>query len=151
MKNTKTFRFKFNLAIWLLLSLVLVISLISVGLNVYNLINQASIGYDNLALTVIMLIFSALLSAFTVSVMTFSKYSVKTGYLYNYFGFLRYKTKLSQIAQFTLFKESEKLVVYFADEKFSVVVISPACYDDFIRAIREVNPKIIYTVQEKEN
>ena len=45
------------------------------------------------------------------------------------------------------FKKSDKLVIYFKDDSFTVIVISPEDYSDFVVALREVNPQIYYGVK----
>ncbi len=151
MKNAKNFRFKFNVLTWILLSLVLAISLAGAGINLYNVVIQAQNGSPKVAITAIMIAVSVILSAFTLSVMIFSKYSVKGDGVYNYFGIIRYKTKASQILQFTRFKASDKLVAYLSDEKYTVIVISPLKYDEFVKAVREINSQIVFDTQEQES
>ncbi len=149
MKNNKSFRFKFSALIWVLLSALLVITLAGVGFNIYNLILVIKAHSTDVAVKAISLAVSALLPVFTLSIIFHSKYVLKNGYLYNYFGFVWNKTKISEIVQFTHFKNSDKLVAYFKDEKYTVIVIAPNKYNSIIKAVREINPQIIYEAQEE--
>ncbi len=149
MNNSKSFRFKFNKLTWVLLALVLVICLAGVGYNVYSLINALKRVYyvQKIIITSIILALNVFLVAFVVSVIVFSKYVIKDGCVYNYLGFVRGKSRIDEIIQITHFKKSDKLVVYFNDQRYTVVVISPTEYDEFISIIREINPKVYYTSQ----
>ncbi len=151
MKNSNSFRYKFNLTTWILLGVVLAVSLVSVGLNAYNLSLLVKSGSSNFTIRIIMLVVSVLLTLFVISVISFSFYKVKNDCVYTYFGFIRSKTNVNDIVQFTHFKKSNKLVAYFKDEKYIVIVVSPQDYDGFIQAVRELNPKIIFDMQEQEN
>ena len=51
---------------------------------------------------------------------------------------------INDVVQITHFKKSDKLVLYFKDAKYTVVIISPEKYEDFIFALREENRQIIY-------
>ena len=82
---------------------------------------------------------------FVLSVFIYGRYTIKKHALYTYFGFIYTKTDIKDIVQITHFKKSDKLVVYFADQKYSVIVISPTEYELFILELRKENPKIIYT------
>ena len=72
------------------------------------------------------------------------KYVIKDGKLYTCFGFIRTKIEVEKITAVIHFKKSDKLVIYFNQNKYAVVVISPSEYDNFISALREVNPKIAF-------
>jgi DNA mismatch repair ATPase MutS len=69
---------------------------------------------------------------------------IKDGYLYTYFGFVKNKTPVSEIVEVTKFKKSNKLVVYFSTEEYTVIVIAPEFYDEFVMAIRNANKSIVY-------
>ena len=79
--------------------------------------------------------------------MLFSSYSLKKGNLYVRFGFFVSKTKVSDVIGITHFKKSDKLVIYFKDQTFSVVVIAKEKYDDFVLILRELNKSIFFSSQ----
>ncbi len=151
MKNYKNFRFKFNSLIWFLLIVLLAISLVSVGLNIYSLILAVKNELGNVIIKAITLAINTILPVFTLSLMIYSKYVIKNGKVYCYFGFIRNKTQIEEIVQFTRFKKSDSLVAYFKDGKYTVIVIAPDKYDDFVKAVREFNGKITFDMQEEEN
>ncbi len=151
MENSSSFRYKFNILIWILLALVLVLCLAGIGLNAYGIISIIKNGDSGAALKVIMLAVSLFLSAYIVSVMAHTKYVIKNGFIYTYFGFIRIKVNVNKITQFSHFKKSDTLVAYFDDERYTVIVISPDKYDDFIKGTRKFNPKITFDWQSEDN
>ncbi len=149
MKNSKSFRYKFTPLVWALISLVVAIALAGVGFNVYKLATSKGALEINIVSLIIILIINLLLTAFALSVMVFSKYVIKNDCVISYFGFIKSKTKISQIEQFTHFKKSNKLVAYFIDQKYTVIVITPEKYDEFVKAVRDYNAKIVFDAQEE--
>ncbi len=148
----KSFRYKFNGLTWILLSVVLAISLVGAGFNIYNLVFalKGEIFVQKVIISCFVLAVNLFLIAFVISVMLFSKYAVKQDCVLLYFGIIRSKTKLNEILQFTHFKKSNKLVAYFNNQQYSVIVISPNKYDEFVNAVRENNPSVYYDSQSEE-
>ncbi len=143
----KRFRFDYPFIVWLLLGVVLVLSGAGLGLNIFNLVEYSKLGVFKIILYSIVVMLNLLLVVLDVSVMVYGCYVIKDGFIYSYFGLIRTKTALSEISQFSLFKKSNKLVMYFNDAKYTVIIISPEKYDDFILCAREQNPKILYDTQ----
>ena len=138
------FRFQFKTSIYVLTSIVLLMCLVGLYWNIFNL---TEFGFKNNFKTVsylILAVITAGLVVFTISLLVNSKYLIKKGYLYTYFGFIRSKININDIICITLFKKSNKLVIYLKDQCYSVIVISPEKYDLFVLALREQNKEIIY-------
>lgn len=143
----KSFKFKYANSVWALLVLVLALSIAGLCWNVFNLIEYCMIGFTRVGafkivvygLLVLMLV---ILTAIVVSVMVYGRYVIKGEFIFTCFGFIKSKVAISEITTITHFKKSDKLVMYFKDEKYSVIVIAPDRYDDFVLAVREVNSAI---------
>ena len=143
----KRFRFVYSFTVWLLLSIVLLLSGAGLGLNIFNLIEYSKLGIAKTIIYSVVVILNFLLLALDLSVMLYGCYVIKDGYLYSCFGLIRTRTPIKEVVQFTHFKKSNKLVMYFEDAKYTVIIISPEKYEDFILSVREENPKIIFTSQ----
>lgn len=143
----KKFRFKYSPVIWLLLSIVIVISLTGMIWNIFNIKEYAWAGAFKITIYALIVIITACLAIFALSVMVWGFYIIKNDCLYTQFGFINNKVKISSITQITHFKKSDKLVIYFEDNKYSVIVIAPNEYSEFIKTIRQINPKIIYNAK----
>ena len=140
----KSFRFRYSNTVWVLLSLVLVLSLTGLIWNIFNLIEFLPTGSYKVGTYSIIVALTALLTVLVVSVMVYGRYVIKDGKLYSYFGIIKSKIDIKDIICITHFKKSDKLVAYFKDETYTVIVISPELYDKFIMAIREINSAVLY-------
>ena len=138
----KSFKFAYTKIVWALLFLVVTLALISLAWNIYNLICFLDDGLFKIISYSIIVVLTLALLIFTISVIFYGRYIIKDQCLISYFGFVRTKYKISNLTEITHFKKSDKLVVYFADNSYTVIVISPQYYDQFVLSIREQNPAI---------
>ncbi len=145
--NKKVFKFKYSNLVWILLAVVGVLALSGLVWNIYALIETAMLGTVKIISHSLMIILTLFLCVFALSVALYGRYVLKDKYLIQCFGFIWSKIPLEEIIQITHFKKSNKLVAYFKDEKYTVIVIDPLLYGDFIMALREFNPAIYYDVQ----
>ncbi len=141
----KKFKFRYSSLIWILLTLVLVFCIIGLAWNIFNLTQYVWAGTVKILSYSLIIAMTAFLIIFVLSIMFYGNYVIKKGYLFTYFGLIYSKTKISEIVQITHFKKSDKLVAYFADQKYSVIVISPSAYDEFVLELRKENPAIYYS------
>lgn len=139
-----SFKFRYAPTVWALLFVVLILSIVGCGWNILNLIEYSFLGAFKTVTYALLVLATGFLGITVISIMVYGRYVVKDGTLYTYFGFIRNKTLISDIIGVTHFKKSNKLVVYFKDDKYTVIVISPEEYDSFISAIREFNSSIVY-------
>lgn len=141
----KKFKFKYSPIVWVLLSVVLIFCILGLTLNILNIINYSAVKNFELISHVCLIVLTAFITVFVFGVIFYGRYVIKKQALYTYFGFVYVKTAIKDIVQITHFKKSNKLVVYFSDQKYSVIVISPNEYEQFILELRKENPQIIYT------
>ena len=140
----KNFKFKYSLTVWILLGVVLALSLVGLAWNVFNLTEYLWAGAFKITVYALIIALTALLATFTISMMVYGKYVIKNGYIITRFGLVFSRELIENVVQITHFKKSNKLVVYFKDDKYTVIVINESEYENFILAMREVNKKIIY-------
>ena len=139
------FKFKYSALVYALLLLTLSLSIAGIVWNIYNVISFAKLNLTLKAVSSsIIAVLALILSIVVLSVAFYGKYVIKDGFLYTYFGFFKNKTPVTEITEITHFKKSNKLVVYFCTNEYSVIVISPEKYDDFILALRDANKAIVY-------
>jgi hypothetical protein len=140
----KKFRFKYPVSVWVLLALVLVLAVAGLIWNVYNFITYLPIDLVKGVLYGVIVLLNAFLCVLGVSVAVYGYYVVKNDALYAYFGIIPSKYEIMDIVEITHFKKSDKLVAYFKDGKYAVIVIDKADYDQFVLAVREINRQIIF-------
>ena len=97
-----------------------------------------------------MLLVGVFLTAFCVSVLTACKYVVKKDKVVLRFGFIPTTYSIQDVVQFTHFKKSDKLVMYFQDATYTVIVIPPTQYQAFVDSIRKQNSKIIFDFETED-
>ena len=147
MKSNRTFKFKYSPVVWVLLSLVLALSLSGLAWNAYALIQNTWAGGVKIFSHAAMVVITALLIIFVLSVMVYGRYVLTDKYFVQYFGFIKIKTPIKNLVQITHFRKSDKLVLYFDDQKYTVIVIDKNYYDQFVMCVREVNSSVIFDVQ----
>jgi hypothetical protein len=143
----KSFKFKYSIAVWVLLALVLILSTVGIIWNVYNFIFFIKESTVKAVAYLLIVLLTLFLFVFVLSVILYGRYVIKGDYLTQYFGLLKTKTPVKDIAEITHFKKSDKLVIYFVDRKYTVIVIQKELYEQFILALREANPAIVYDVK----
>jgi hypothetical protein len=142
----KTFNFKFKPYVIVLLILTLVISLISLALNVYNLVIYFSIGGIKIISYAIICLATTVIATFILSVLFYSKYKLCNKYLVCNLGFYKTKVKISKISEIINFSAQNKLIIYFNESDYSVIVIAKENYENFISTILKINPRIVFSI-----
>ncbi len=140
----KKYKFKYSLAVWLLLFAIAVLCAVGLVWNVLSALEYANLYPIKSVAGWVSALLCAGLLAFALSVIFSGRYFIKGDYLYTKFGFFTIKTEIDKIYQFTHFKKSDKLVMYFEDGRYTVIVISPKEYEDFILSVRKQNPSVLY-------
>ncbi len=143
----KKFRFQFNAYIVILLIVTLFIGLTALGFNVYSIIDLPP--FDSVIKYIALAVICLLLVAFILLVLFNSNYSLKKGKIVLTFGFIKTFYDIDKIVQFTVFEEGKVLVAYFGDQAYTRIVIKAQEFDEFIRIIKDKNPKIIANSIEK--
>lgn len=146
-ENKVAFRFKYSTLVWVLLIFVLTISFVALVWNVYSLATYALLGDLKIITHAVMIAITVFLCVLVVSVMSFGRYVVTDKYLIQYFGIIQSKTLLKDIVQIAHFKKSNKLVAYFKEQKYTVIVIDPSLYEKFVFTVRAQNPSVIFDIR----
>ncbi len=141
----KKFRFKYAPSVWILLSIVLLLSVAGLIWNIFNFVEFLSLSHTfKVFSSAIISLVCLFLTVFVLSVIFYGNYLIKGDFLFNNFGFFKSKLKIEDIVCISLFKKSNKLVAYFSDQTYTVIVIDENLYDVFVVSLRNVNTKIIY-------
>lgn len=147
----KKFSFKYSALVWILLFAVLILSIIGIGWNIYNIISYIYQNATNVIIYSFTIVLIIILLIIDLSVIFYGKYVIKGKELYTCFGILKDKIDIFEISEIDLFKKSDKLVLYNKENKFTVIMISPDKYEEFILSLREINKEIIYDIKYEED
>ena len=143
----KSFKFRYAFSVWVLLSVVAILSVSGLIWNIFNLITFIPTGSFKVGTYALIVLLNTALTALVASLIVYGRYVIKNGKLYSCFGIIRSKVELEDIICITHFKKSNKLVAYFKDGSYTVIVISPEEYDQFVSSIREINHSIYFNAK----
>lgn len=150
MDKTK-FRFRYSPLIWVLLALLILMLAFGTVKNFYDFLQNRAVEGMRAGFSLAIAAVCFILLCIALSVAIFGKYVVADGVLTVRLGILSVKTEISEIAQVSHFKKRDKLVVYFKNGKYSVIVIKPEEYSDFFGALKAHNPLIPFVIENEEN
>ena len=140
----KKFKFNYSPTLFILLFFAVLLTLAGIVFNVNNIIEYSKFSSIKTVIYSITLVVNLGLFVLIVSILFNGCYKIKNNVLYAYFGIIKTKMKIENIVSITLYKKTQKLVVFFNSAEYSVIIISPKLYDDFIYAIKEINPNVIF-------
>ena len=142
----RTFRFRFSKLIILLQIAAMVLAAAAIAYTVYRMI---TLGFGDASLIIqyvllllfgvgAIVIFSAMLSR-SVDIVGKKEIILR-------FGLIKSVYKIKEIESIRLFSKTNKLVLYFKNEKYTVISVKPEWYNDFIREVLSHNLNIRYDV-----
>jgi hypothetical protein len=133
--------------VWILLSVILAVSVAGIAWNVYCITQYVGISTKRVVSSAILCALSLVLLTLSLSILVYGKYLIKNGRLYSYLGIIKSTFELQSLTEIIHFKKSNKLVAYFGEKTFVIILIAPEFYEQFILSVREINPKISYNVK----
>lgn len=128
--------------------------LLGIGAGIYTGFRIYKYGFSSplLIIQYIVIILIALLAiVLFTSILIRSVYKVNDKEIILWFGFIKSVYKISNIESVHLFTKTNKLVLYFKDEKYTVIVVKPEWYNDFIKDILSRDSKIRYDVSTTDS
>lgn len=149
----KDFKFKLSRTAVILSLLAVLLSLGGVGLTVYRIIKFGFPSFIIALQHVVMLIVCALLLVIFIGLLTRSFYRITDKEIVLRFGIIKSTYKIEEITSVHLFTKTNKLVIYFKNDTYTVIVVKPQWHNDFIKCLTSKNDKIRYDVSytEKED
>ena len=102
--------------------------------------------FSKLVLVLIGLAIAAALAAVAYTVYIRSVYKITDTQIILWFGIVKQTFKIADIESVHLFTKTNKLVIYFKDDKYTVIVVKPEWYNEFTKEILARNDKIRYDV-----
>ena len=147
----KTYKFRFSKPILILSILaILVAAGGGIGWTVYRMIH---IGFQTVLLGiqyVVLLLVSALVIVIFVSLLIRSFYTVTDKEIVLWFGIIKSSYKIADIESVHLFTKTNKLVIYFKNDKYTVIVVKPEWYNEFTKELLSKKENIRYDVSTSD-
>ena len=142
----KSYKFRFSKLVLVLIGLAIAAALAAVAYTVYRIYLY---GFSSPLLViqhVAGLIVAALAIVIFVSLLIRSVYKITDTQIILWFGIVKQTFKIADIESVHLFTKTNKLVIYFKDDKYTVIVVKPEWYNEFTKEILARNDKIRYDV-----
>ena len=142
----RTFRFRFSKLIILLQIAAMVLVAAAIAYTVYRMI---TLGFGDASLIiqyVLLLLFGVGAIVIFSAMLIRSVYIVGKNEIILRFGLIKSVYKIKEIESIRLFSKTNKLVLYFKNEKYTVISVKPEWYNDFIREVLSHNLNIRYDV-----
>lgn len=147
----KRFRMKQPFYIIIMLALGSACGIFAAVYHIVQLARTPSVNTPRLILLVLMILLALFLLILCAGVLIYPYYTVKNGKLYSSMGVLHTSYSVSEISELTYFKAQGKLVMYLTNDKFLVIMLSESKHEAFVKALREINPLIVYDNKINEN
>ncbi len=142
----RTFRFRFSKTIILLQIAAMILAAAAI---VYTAYRMATVGFGSAPLIiqyVVLLLFGVLALIIFSAMLIRSVYVVGKKEIVLRFGLIKTVYKIKDIESIRLFSKTNKLVLYFKNEKYTVISVKPEWFNDFIREVLSHNLNIRYDV-----
>lgn len=142
----RTFRFRFSKTIILLQIAAMILAAAAI---VYTAYRMATVGFGSASLIiqyVVLLLFGVLAIVIFSAMLIRSVYVVGKKEIVLRFGLIKTVYKIKDIESIRLFSKTNKLVLYFKNEKYTVISVKPEWFNDFIREVLSHNLNIRYDV-----
>ena len=142
----RTFRFRFSKTIILLQIAAMILA---AAATVYTAYRMATVGFGSASLIiqyVVLLLFGVLALVIFSAMLIRSVYVVGKKEIVLRFGLIKTVYKIKDIESIRLFSKTNKLVLYFKNEKYTVISVKPEWFNDFIREVLSHNLNIRYDV-----
>ncbi len=138
--------FKFHLSPTMICLAIVVILLCGagIGISVYRLIAFGIHDFTDTLQSPFLIAVCLLCIVLVVAILVKSRYYVTDTHYVTQFGFIKSKFPIKEITTMELNTTTHKLTIYVG-EQFSVLNLNEKWQDEFITAVRAVNPEISFT------
>ena len=151
----KTFKYKFTTTTLVFIYLGLALAAAGIALNTFNIFNERVWLYSNNSLDIIRYVLvyfvSIALAVILISLLVSSYYSIDEKKFKTSFGIIKSSYDVKTIRLIHLDRATDKLSVYFEEDKYLVVVVKKEWHNEFIDTLLKYNPEIEFSIDSKVN
>ena len=131
----KTYKFKLSKAAVILTVAGILLGLGAIGFTVWRIYRTGFSEPLYIIQHVVLLLVGTIAIVIFASILIRSVYKITDKEIVLWFGIIKSTFKISDIESLHLFTKTNKLVIYFKDEKYTVVVVKPDWYNEFCKEI----------------
>ena len=147
----KTYKFKLSKAAVILTIAGILLGLGAIGFTIWRIYRTGFSEPLYIIQHVVLLLVGTIAIVIFASILIRSVYKITDKEIVLWFGIIKSTFKISDIESLHLFTKTNKLVIYFKDEKYTVVVVKPDWYNEFCKEILARNEKIRYDVSVSDS
>ncbi len=148
--QVKKYRYRFSVLSLVLFGLGFALAIFMISYNLYK-IASGKLMSDGITNRTISIVIAIVFLGFAISVLACSFYTVTKTEIKTRLGFIVSGIKLNEIKEIVHFTTSNKLAIFYKDEQFSNIVISPKHFDSFASEVRKFAPSIIYSTHQEND
>ncbi len=145
------FRIKVSFFVNALLALCAIVAGYIAATTFITLLKTQNDGIVRILISVALLCLAAFLLALFLSSLIYQYYRINDGKLKMCLGFIVITYSINDISEVIYYKDKRKLVAYYGEDKFTIILLSEEKHEDFIKELRKINPEIIYDNKINEN
>ena len=143
-----TYKFKFSKPILILSIAAILLALgAGIGWTVYRIIRNH--GFPTIVFgiqCVVLLLVSVLILVVFSALLIRSCYKITDTEVVLWFGIVPTRYKIADMESVHLFTKTNKLVIYFKNDKYTVIVVKPEWHNEFVKDLLSKNERIRYDV-----
>ena len=143
----KTYKFRLSKTAAILTAAGILLGLGAIGFTIWRILFRTGFSEPLYIIQhVVLLLVGVLAIVIFSSILIRSVYKITDKEIVLWFGIIKSTFKIADIESLHLFTKTNKLVIYFKDEKYTVVVVKPEWYNEFCKEILARNERIRYDV-----
>lgn len=143
-KKAKYFKYEFTKTLIALIFVVLALCAAGIAVSIYRLYRFGITGWMDALKSPLLIAVCIFCIATILGVLFKSQYIIDETHYTTQFGFIKSKFPIKDITKLELNSDTHKLTVFIGEE-FSLLSLSPIWNNEFIAALREVNPDMEFT------
>ena len=143
-KIEKHFPYKFTPLMILLAIGVILLCLAGIGISIFRIVTFGLHEFADYLKSPLIIVISLFCIIVVISLLIKSQYVINSQFFIVQFGFIKNKYPIKDISSLVLDSDTAKLSVYLG-EPYLVLSLDPNQNDNFVKAVREVNPKAEFT------
>ena len=143
-KKAKFFKYRFTKTLVALIFLVLALCIAGIAVSIYRITKFGIVEWMDALKSPLLIAVCLFCIATVLGILIKSQYIIDETHYTTQFGFIKSKFPIKDITKLEINMDTHKLTVFIGEE-FSVLSLSPAWNDEFIAALREVNPDMEFT------
>lgn len=148
--QVKKFRYRFSVLSLVLFGIGFALALFMIIFNLYK-ISSGKLMSDGITNRSISILIALVFIGVAISVLSCSFYTINKTEIKTRLGFIVTGIKLNEIKEIVHFTSLNKLSIFYKDDEYSNVVISPKHFDEFATELRKFAPNIVYRTYEQQD